>query len=178
MANSIAIKGKYNDAGTVKNVTIGTLSGVVMDIDAGSTDPTSFAYVATRAKELAEAVQACVSATVTGFTISYDGVDSESYGTPGDELKSEEIFSEDFSDTEVVPTLQIINRNATGTSKSFNFKYMADPIDTPNFDTKVQDLASDDSGIGIFTFESGGKYDIFIRGDLRFTAKDTVTQGD
>ena len=178
MSHSIAIKGKYNDEGTVKNVTIATLSGVTIDESAASSQPTSFPAVAEKAGQFAQAVQMCVSATVTGFTISYDGVQGGSYGDPGDVLESAEIFSEDFSDTEVVPTLQIINKNASGTSKSFNFKYMADPINTASFDSNVENLASDDAGIGMFKFDSGGFFNNFIRGDLRFTAKDTITQGD
>lgn len=177
MANSIAFKGKYNDKGEIKNVTIATLSGV--DIDTGAeSGGTSFASVWSKASSIAEVVQTCVSATVTGFTISVDGVDDGDYGTPGDVLESAEIFSDDFSDTEVIPTLQIVNQNAAGTSKSFNFKYMADPVDTPYFDEKVQNLASDDAGIGRLTFVSGGQFDTFVRGDMRFTASDTVAKPD
>lgn len=171
MANNIAIKGKYNDNGTIRTVTIATLSG----LNIGGDGEVSFDNVEIAARTIAANVQPCVSATVTGFTISYDGNDGESYGTPGDTLESAEIFSEDFSDTEVVPTLQIQNANARGDSKTFSFKYMADPVDTQNFNQKVTTLAE---SIGELYFGSGGQYDEFTQGDMRFTAKDTVARPD
>lgn len=168
MANNIAIKGKYNDNGDIKTVTIATLSGV----NIGST---TFEDVVGSAGIIAMNAQSCVSATVTGFTITYDNNDGGVYGTPGDVLESAEIFSEDFSDTEVVPTLQILNTNARGDSKTFSFKYMADPVDTNNFNQKVTTLAE---SIGELSFASGGQYDEFTQGDMRFTAKDTVARPD
>lgn len=177
MANRLTYKGKYDDNGTIKTVTIATLSGIDIDTGAGS-GGTSFAAVWEKAGSIAEVLQTCISATVTGFTISVDGVDGEDYGTPGDVLESAEIFTEDFSDTEVVPTLQIVNMNASGTTKTFNFKYMADPVDTSNFVEKVQNLASDDAGIGRLTFASGGQFTEFVSGDMRFTAKEEVARPD
>ena len=142
MANSIAIKGKYDDNGTVKTVTIATLSGIKIDPD--GVGATTFPSIVERADDIIRSVQKCVSATVTGYTITYDANDSGNYGTPGDVLESAEIFSADFSDTEVVPTLQITNMNSAGTNKTFSFKYMADPVDTQYFDDYVTELARED----------------------------------
>lgn len=166
----ITIKGKYQDGLDIKSATIATLTNVQISEDPES--DVSFANVANEAATLTAYTQDCVSATVTGYTITFDDTDrEESWGTPGDELKSEEIFSEDFSDTEVVPTLQIVNQNAMAKTKNFNFKFMADPVDTANFDVKATRLAEQ---IGAFMFSTGGAYDTFVGGNMTFTAKDNV----
>lgn len=164
----VTIKGKYQDGAEVKNTTIATFSGVNLS----NADISDLKDVA---NAIANAAQDCVSATVTGFTFSYEGTDGSGYGAPGNELKPEEIFSEDFSDTNVIPTLQLVNMNEAGKTKNFNFKYMADPIDTANFNTKVQTLAS---AVGELNFFDGSTFDTFVRGDMSFSAKDTVVQAD
>lgn len=165
-AGRVTIKGKYQDGMETKNVTIATLSGVNFG---GMTLET----LKTVVNDIADAAQECVSATVTGFTFAYEGADEDSYGTPGDELKPEEIFSEDFSDTNVIPTLQVVNVNGAGKTKNFNFKYMADPIDTAGFNNKVVTLSEK---VGELRFMEGGTYDTFVKGDMTFSAKDTVAE--
>lgn len=169
VSHKVAIKGKYDDDGVVKNVTIATLTGVDITGEEGAT----FEDVQEAAAGLAQVVQNCISATVTGYTITYDGNDGASRGTPGDVLEPSEIFSEDFSDTDVIPTLQITNVNQYGASKSFSFKYMADPIDTPNFDANVRVLATE---MAAFSFGTNGTYDNLVKGIMTFTAKDTVVE--
>lgn len=164
----VTVKGKYQDGAETKNVTIATISGVNLN-------SMSIADLKTAVDGIADAAQECISATVTGFTFAYEGFNDSGYGTPGDELKPEEIFSEDFSDTNVTPTLQLVNMNASGKTKAVNFKYMADPIDTANFDNKVATLAGK---VGELQFIEGGYFDTFVRGDMTFTAKDTVAQPD
>lgn len=164
----VTIKGKYQDGADIKNVTIATFSGVYFD-------DMSLSDLESSMNDIAGATQDCVSATVTGFTFTYEGVDEDGYSTPGDELQAAEIFSDDFSDTNVTPTLQIVNINGASKSKNFNFKYMADPIDTANFNTKVANLASK---VGKLYFLEGGRFNAFVRGDLTFTAKDTVARAE
>jgi len=165
----ITIKGKYQDGTDTKNVTIATISGVNMGVTM------TMEALRTAASNIADAAQECVSATVTGFTFAYEGTDDSGYGTPGDELKPEEIFSEDFSNTSVTPTLQVVNLNGEGKTKTFNFKYMADPIDTADFDSKVVTLSEK---IGVLRFIEGGFYNTFVKGDMSFSAKDTVAEAD
>lgn len=164
----VTIKGKYRDGADIKNTTIATFSG----INLSNVNISDFKNTVS---SIAGAAQDCVSATVTGFTFSYEGADVDGYGAPGDELEAAEIFNEDFSDTNVIPTLQLVNMNEAGKTKNFNFKYMADPIDTQNFNTKVETLAD---RVGQLRFFEGGDFDTFVRGDMTFTAKDTVVQPD
>lgn len=164
----VTVKGKYQDGAETKNATIATISGVNLS----NMDISDLEEIV---DGIADAAQECVSATVTGFTFTYEGANDEGYGIPGDELKPEEIFSEDFSDTNVTPTLQLVNVNGSGKTKTFNFKYMADPIDTTNFDNKVATLASK---VGQLAFIDGGRFNSFVRGDMTFSAKDTVVQAN
>lgn len=175
----IAIRGKYLDETTseTKTATIATISNIRLKNDTES-EGHSFERLAGYAGEIADAAQLCVSATVTGYTITTGEVpmtDPEYY-TPGNPLRSEEIFSEDFSDTQVVPTLQITNANATGGKKVFNFKYMADPVDTSDFNENAVALAEILGNLEIISGESVSKYDTFVKGDLSFSAKDTVAE--
>lgn len=173
----ISIKGKYESDGEIKSTTIATLSKVAIDDTGGIT----FSEVAEAADLLAQRAQPCVYATVTGYTISYDSTSTtaKDYGEPGDVLNADEIFSDDFSDTQVTPTLQIVKEDDWDEKKTFNFKFMADPVDTTNFNTKVKTLSST---INQFQFGTNAAdattYTNFIRGDLTFTAKDTVATPD
>lgn len=111
-------------------------------------------------------VQTVVSTPVKSLTISYD-TDYEISVNPGNELESSEIFSDEFSDTQVVPTLQIKTSDGN-TKRTFNFKYMADPTAT-SLEKPVTDLADILEGLTNTSFTGA---------DLTFTARDEVITPD
>lgn len=128
------------------------------------------------AVKILQAVQKVVSAKITKFSLS---ADLSQYTEevledipPGDELEANEIFQDDFSDTEVVPTLQLVNVNDDGKgNNAAAIKYMADPEETTNFDTNVKAL-----GNLIADHQVGNK--TFSIANMTLTAKEEVTRND
>lgn len=177
----VALRGKYLDETTseTKTATIATISNIQVKDDIDEPGH-SFEQLISKAADMANSAQKCVSATLTGFTVTTEEVKMEEpeFYKPGDPLRSEEIFSEDFSDTQVVPTLQITNANAAGIKKTFSFKYMADPIDTQDFNENVGYLSENLGELIIVNKDTAGQYDTFIKGDMSFSAKDTVVEPD
>lgn len=94
-------------------------------------------------EELLDAIQAVTSATITSATITSAFSFDELTADIGDPLDPNEIFQPEFSDASVVPTLQFLGADASGNSFIMgNVKYMADPENTANFDSKVQTVAN------------------------------------
>lgn len=132
---------------STKTVALATLSGLKMGL---AVDENTGGLNKNGIKQLLQAIQPVTSAKIKSISFSVALSDSdwesieEDLPATGDPLNPEEIFTEDFSDVAVVPTLQIMNANLTD-SKSVvgaSIKYMADPIDTDNFETKVNTAAS------------------------------------
>lgn len=83
---------------------------------------------------------------------------------PRNELESSEIYSENFSDTTVVPTLQMVLSNGD-IRKTVSVKYMGDPIEGPR---NVRD-----SDIDALAEEIEEMYSLsFVQANLVFNGKD------
>ena len=92
---------------------------------------------------LLDAIQAVTSATITSATITSAFSFDELTADIGDPLDPNEIFQPEFSDASVVPTLQFLGADSSGSNFIMgNVKYMADPENTADFETKVQTAAN------------------------------------
>lgn len=156
----LTVKGYIVEEGIKKNVTIATWSDI---------DSRQFATEQDR-QELMTIMQAVTSATITSIAVTDESkANAESIGTPGDPLNSAEIFAEEFSDTQVVPTMSIVTRDSEelidGKTKNYTIKYMADPVNTPDFDDKAQAIGSKAQVLSNRTY---------IESNLTFTAKEEV----
>ena len=143
MEVKMTVRGIDPDDST-KTVAITTISG----LDEGvivQDDHLETAVINSILKKL----QPIISTQIKSVSFSLSLTDSEeeetfdNLPTPGDRLNSDEIFTEDFSDIAVVPTLQLQNTTeAEGkVVVGASIKYMADPVDTADFESKVQSFA-------------------------------------
>lgn len=160
--SKITIRGEITENGATKSVTLATFTNL------STSNVQSELNTATQVTNFLKSIQAVTSVKVTGITIATaPQFEVEDIGTPGDPLDSAEIFSEEYSDTAVVPTLNVVNITDNAKNRSFNVKYMADPVNTTSFDEKVQSLAS----------KLGDLSDTyFVSANLTFTAKDEITR--
>lgn len=131
---------------STKTTALATLSGLSLGL---AVDESTGGINKNAIKQLLQAIQQVTSAKIKSITFNVALSDSdwesieEDLPAAGDPLNPEEIFTEDFSDVAVVPTLQIMNITSTDAKSvvGASIKYMADPIDTTDFEAKVNTAA-------------------------------------
>lgn len=148
-----------DDTQREKIITIGTISG----IDKSSTLLTN----ATEMGAFIDKIQPVISATITRAVVTSEPA-FDVTATHADPLSPEEIFTSEFSDITVVPTLNITNvASYDNKTKAVNLKYMGDPQNTAQFEDKVQQAAA---AINEVTDTD------FVKAYLKFTAKDELLE--
>lgn len=159
--SKVVVKGTVPDGTATKNVTIATFNKLDTEEVATHFD------TAAEVQEFLAKVQAVTSATVTSIEVTtVPEFDKDEIGTPADPLDSNEIFNANYSDITVVPTLSITQADGDK-SRTFNIKYMADPVNTPQFNQKVIAMAA---AIEPFVMLE------FAGASLTFNAKDEVVE--
>lgn len=170
----ITVKGYTQAAGSTekKNVTLATFNNLSTASVRNYFGNMESGTLSENAINFLKAVQAVTSAYVTGFTITETPTVTEITWEDerGDELDISEIIKEEYADSvTMTPTLNMQNATMQGKTVNFNVRYMADPLNTENFNTKVITLAS---RLGGFSSTA------FIAADMTFTARDEITRAE
>lgn len=128
--HTLTIKGeKDGKSVTALNIKISNEDGITSDTQMG---------------RLMNRAQVMTSAKITGAALRNQIKDTSTItNEPGDYLEVDEVFKPEFTDTAMVPSLQLTG--LTSEAKSANIatiKYTADPEDTTDFESKVTAAAS------------------------------------
>ena len=166
----ITIRGKVNDSDT-STVALATwsknfqvdkiLSRLIVDTNSA------------KIEDFLNSLQNCTSAKVTSIAISVEvNLDDDTIERedPGDPLDSSEIFVEEFSDTEVVPTLQVLLSNGVKNA-TYSLKYASDPINTTDYSRNVSIMADN---LSDFTANEYGA----VEANIAISAKDQTWQAE
>lgn len=119
---------------------------------------------------LLQHLQPTTSATLSGANVTTQYVRDPSPGEAAVTLEVDDIFQDEFSDTVAVPTLVMSFLDGNGKTSNVNIKYMGNPFETQQFDSKVLTLANDLATLL-------GDYE-FLTASLSLNGKDTVVAGN
>lgn len=144
----------------------------------------------TAIQSLLDAVQPVTSASITDYSYQF-GTRYYSDGTPAAPMDSSELFTDDFSDVTVVPTLTIKLSADTASrdymerqdcpagflelySKSFSFalKYVTDPA-SADFNTNVQDFIDKIQNLPTRIMPYGSSSEL-LSGKVTFTVDEDI----
>lgn len=161
---------------STKTVAVSTINGLstglVIDESTGGFNRTAITQVLSAMQNVTSAKIKSVSFNINITDSEWDGVE-EDLPQPANPLNPDEIFTEDFSDVAVVPTLQVMNTNLDDNKSvvGANVKYMADPIDTTNFETLVATFAA---RLNEWKKDS----QTFVSANMTLSAKDEVARAN